>query len=276
MFDVIIIGGGPAGISAGIYLIRGGLSVLVLAKNKGHLDNTEITIDNYYGTPNIKGNELVNSGISQYQQLGGKINFEEVIFLKSHTNFEIITKTSVYLAKTLILATGIKNKKSKLPNYEHLIGHGISKCATCDGFFFKGLDVSIVGNNDYMEHEKAVLEKLAKSVTVFTNNVSYDKKANHEQIISFSQSDDKIKITTANSSYLYDGVFIADSEPSANEFANILGISMENNQIIVDDNCQTNINRIYAIGDVTGEPKQIIKAVYQGMKAALHIIKNKN
>ena len=150
MYDVIIMGSGPAGISASLYTIRANLKTLIIHQNQSSLKEAE-KIENYYGfTEGIKGEELYKQGIKQAQNLGVELKQEEIINIKMQENkFEVKTLTTEYQTKAIILATGSKKiKPNDIIGIDEYEGKGISYCAVCDGFFYKNKNVGVIGNGN--------------------------------------------------------------------------------------------------------------------------------
>jgi thioredoxin reductase (NADPH) len=169
MYDVIIIGKGPAGISAALYTARSNLKTLIIGKNDSALRKAE-KIENYYGFADvIRGEDLLKNGESQALRIGAEIMNEEVIAVEKNDFFEVATPDSHFTAKALILATGQPVKKVKIENLEKLEGNGVSYCTTCDGFFYNNLKVGVLGFNDYVIHEAIELTAFTKKITIFTN-----------------------------------------------------------------------------------------------------------
>lgn len=293
MYDTIIIGSGPAGISASLYIARAGLNVLVVSKNESTLDKTE-RIENYYGFQEpISGTELKENGIKQAKNLGAKILEKEVIAIKYSENglYEIIvanqSKEEKYIAKTVILATGVSRKSSKIKGLEEFEGRGISYCAICDAAFYRNKDVAVLGNGDYAIGEIEELLPIAKTVTMMTNGkepVEYRSgKINiNSKKIKEIRGNKKVEVIEFedNTKQNIDGIFIAEGIASSVDFAKKLGAKIENNYIVVNERMETTVPNIYACGDCTGGILQISKAVYEGTKAGMEIIsklkKNKN
>ena len=178
MYDVIIIGAGPAGISASLYTVRRNLKTLIIYKEKSALEKTN-KIENYYGFENgINGKELYNIGIKQAQNIGANIIEDEatniqIEYLKKDGNrekiFKIKTLNEQFESKSVILATGNKKSKPNIKNIEEYEGKGISYCAICDGFFYRNKDVAVLGDGDYAISEAMDLQNVAKSITILTN-----------------------------------------------------------------------------------------------------------
>lgn len=291
MYDVIIIGAGPAGISASLYTVRRKLKTLIIYKEKSALEKTK-KIENYYGFENgIKGEELYNTGIKQAQNIGAEVIEDEVTniqieYLKKDGNreqiFKIKTLNDQYEAKSVILATGNKKSKPNIKNIEEYEGKGISYCAICDGFFYRNKDVAVIGNGDYAISEAMELQNIVKSITILTNgrqapeyraeNISINTKEiekidgeNKVEEIDFKDNT-KMKI---------DGIFIAQGIAGSTDFAKKLGAKIDNDKIVVDENMETSIKGLFACGDCTGGLYQVSKAVYEGTKAGLAVLNKK-
>lgn len=282
MYDVIIIGSGPAGISAAINAKRRNLSVLIITKGNGALEKTE-KIENYYGFTNgISGKELYEVGITQAKNLNIQIVEDEVVSLEYTDKFIIETVNSKYQAKAVILATGVNRTSAKIKGTQQFEGKGISYCAICDAFFYKGKDVAVIGNGNYAIHEMEQLKPVVNSVTIFTNgekiieNRYIDVEVNSKKIKEFRGEAKLEEIEFEdNTKQKISGVFIAIGTASSNDLAKKIGARIENNHIIVNENMETTIPGLYACGDCTGGLLQISKAVYEGSKAGLEVLKEK-
>lgn len=175
MYDVIIVGAGPAGVSASLYTVRQNLKTLIIYKEKSALEKTK-KIENYYGFENgINGEDLYKIGIKQAQNIGAEVIKDEVTNIqvdylneKGHM-FKVETLNNKFEAKSVILATGNKKKKSNIKNMDKYEGKGISYCAICDGFFYRNKNVAIIGNGDYAISEAMDLQNVVKSITILTN-----------------------------------------------------------------------------------------------------------
>lgn len=284
MYDVIIVGAGPAGISASLYLKRSKLNVLVIYKGYGALEKASM-IENYYGLKdNISGKELFENGISQAKKLGVEIVEDEVTEISFEDNFKITTVNREYIAKKVILATGTSRKTPDIKGMQEYEGKGISYCAICDAFFYKGKDVAVLGSGNYALHEASQLKPVANSVTIFTNGEQLIENRDGQK---FDVEDRKIREFRGdsqieevefedNDTKKINGIFIAIGTASSSDLARKIGVIVKDNNIQVDENMQTNVEGLYACGDCTGGILQINKAIYDGAKAALHIIANKN
>ena len=280
MYDVIVIGGGPAGVSAAIYAKRRNLSVLIISKRGGTLDTVK-TIENYYGFPKgISGKELYINGLKQAENLEIEVVEDEVLAVEKQEYFEAETVNSKYKAKAVILATGTSRNTPNIKGVKEFEGKGVSYCAVCDAFFYKGKDVAVLGNGNYAIHELQALEPVVNSVTVFTNgeqiveNRSDNIKVNTKKIREF-RGDTKLQEVEFedNTKQFLNGLFIALGTASSNDLARKIGARIENNSIVVNENMETTVPGLFACGDCTGGLLQISKAVYEGTKAGLAVLK---
>lgn len=277
MHDVIVIGGGPAGASAAIYLQRSKLDVLLVMKDYGTLEKTE-HIDNYWGfETTIGGKDMVKKGINQAKRLGVKVVREEVLDIEKDMfgghQFSVKTDRDTYVGKTVLLATGQSKPNLRVKGFKEYIGKGISFCAICDGFIYRNKTIGIVGNQKFMHEELETLSNFTEDITVFTDSnalgVDVDKNVVEEKIIEI-QGDDKVRrVITDQGSYDVDALFIAMGTPSANDFAIRMGAIIDKNHIVVNDKYMTNIPGLFAAGDCIGGLLQIAKAVSDGAHAAL-------
>lgn len=285
MYDVIIVGAGPAGISASLYTVRSNLKTLIIYKEKSALEKAT-KIENYYGFENgIKGEELYKTGIEQAQNIGAEILEEEVTniqidIVEKEKIFKVQTLNNEFMAKSVILATGNKKNKPNIEKIDEYEGKGISYCAICDGFFYRNKDVAIIGNGDYAISEASELKNIVKTIKILTNGQEIPEYRDEsfdiiDKEIKSVNGDNKIeKIEFADKSQIkIDGVFIAQGVAGSTEFAKKIGAKIENEKIVVNENMETTVKGLYACGDCTGGLYQISKAVYEGTKAGLQVIK---
>ena len=286
MYDTIIIGSGPAGITASIYIKRAGFNVLVISKEESVLKKAE-KIENYYGFAEpISGKMLEESGIEQAKRLGVEILKREVISIKyAGDNYEVITanqsKDEKYIAKTLVLATGANRNIPSIKGIKEYEGRGVSYCAICDSAFFRNKDVAVLGNGEYAIGEIEELLPVAKTVTMLTNGKEYVEnrsineklKVNNKKVREFRGADKIEEVEFEdNTKEKINGLFIAQGTASSLDFAKKIGARVENNNVIVNDQMETTAPNVYSCGDCTGGVLQISKAVYEGTKAGLAII----
>ena len=280
MIDALIIGKGPAGISAALYLKRAGIETVVIGKDNGALSRAE-KIENFFGQENpVSGDELIQKGTLQIKNLGVDIYDEEVINIEKEKHFYVKTNNNEYEARTVLLATGKARANAKIEGFEKFKGKGISFCAVCDGFFYKNKKIALIGSGDYAANEYKELLNFTKDITVFTNgekNISekFPENANitYDPIISIDGDDRLSGITTKSESYKLDGIFVAIGTASAADFALKMGVLTDKDNIIVDEEFMTNIDGLYAAGDTIGGFLQIAKAVSDGAQSSIGMIK---
>ena len=273
MKDVIVIGQGPSGISCAIYLRRFNLNPIVIAKDFGALE-TKATIENYYGIESIDGKELIQKGIDQAKKLGIEVINEEVISIENYGTFEVITNKNKYEGKAVYLAVGKAKAKLNKKGLKEFEGKGISYCATCDGFFFRKKRIGIVGSGDYMLKELEVLRNFSDDIIVFSSSdLDIKEKVVKDEIVEFYGNDKLEGVKTINDEYKLDAVFIALGSLDAFSIAKHLGLILnEKNNIVVND-YMSNIEGVFAGGDVIGGLLQVSKASSDGANAAFSINK---
>lgn len=283
MYDVIVIGSGPAGISASIYLKRARKNVCIITDENSALKKAS-KIENYYGVKSISGEELYNIGIKQVQDLNIPIVKDEVTNINLENNFIVTTVNREYEAKYVIIATGTNRTAPNVKGIKEFEGKGISYCAICDGFFYRNKNVAVIGNGNYAIHEAETLKPIAKSVTILTNGEEIienrstsDFEINETPIREFRGNNVIEEVEFANNNIKkIDGVFVAIGTASSTDLARKIGAVVKGNNIFTNDNMETTVDGLYACGDCTGGLLQVNKAVYEGTIAALDIIKNKN
>ena len=280
MYDVIILGGGPAGISASLYCRRANKNVKIIYNDESGLIKAH-KIDNYYGFENgISGEELYKTGLKQAENLGVEITKEEVLKIEMDNGFfKVCTDKNNYESKTIIIAIGAKKNSLNVQGVQELEGKGISYCAICDGFFYKNKDVVVVGSGNYAISETNDLINIARKITILTNGEKAPEfRADNVEIVTKNikeiSGNNKVEEVRFDddSTIKTDGVFIAQGTAGATELAKKLGLLLNNNKIAVNENMETNIKGIYACGDCTGGLLQVSKAVYEGAKAGLAVI----
>ena len=284
IYDAIIIGKGPAGISAALYTVRANLKTLVLSAGKSALEKAD-KIENYYGfSEPISGEQLLREGENQLLRIGGEIREEEVIGIDKEDLFRVTTTKGVWQSRTVLIASGQKNISLGITNLKKFEGRGISYCTTCDGFFFRGKKVGVLGFNDYALHEAKELLAFTKDITLFTNGKATDFSAKTREILQSIQIQEKPVRAFEGDQFLeklvfddgtefpLDGIFIAYESASSTTFALKMGILMQDQYIITNQNQETNIEGLYAAGDCTGVFKQIPVAVGQGALAGRQMI----
>ncbi len=278
MHDVIVIGGGPAGVSAAIYLKRFKLDVLIIMKDIGTLAKTD-HIENYYGIVEpISGIDLFQRGIDQAKRLGIPVVVEEVLNIDYFDTFSVKTSKTEHRAKAVLLATGANRVNLQVKGFKEFIGKGISYCAICDGFIYRNKKIGLIGTGKFMLEELEVLKNFSSDITVFTNGLDLKVGVKSYPVVKEPLKEIQgvvvvNKIITTEKEYPIDVLFIAMGTPSAADFALRMGAFIENNNIVVDDNFMTNIPGLFAAGDCIGGLLQIAKAVDDGAKASIALNK---
>jgi len=284
IYDVIVIGKGPAGISCAIYTTRANLKTLVIGKSDSMLLKAD-KIENYYGFAEpVSGKELMETGVAQALRLGANIIEDEVVSIEKTDTFKVTGINGEYEATTVLIATGAPVVTVPIKNLKRFEGNGISYCTTCDGFFFRNKKVGILGYTDYAIHEAMELAVFTQDITLYTNNMPLNISG------SFKPKLDKFRINTLKIRELQgqerieeivfedgsreriDGLFIAYGSASSTSFALKMGIATDGKNIAVNDNMETNIPGLFAAGDCTGVFKQVAVAVGQGAIASRQII----
>lgn len=280
MFDCIIIGNGPAGVSAALYLLRAGYKTVIIGKDGGALQRAD-KIQNYFGTEQIvSGDTLLENGKNQVEALGGIFYSDEVIGINYDGDFTVHIKSQSVKAKSVILATGMERKKSNVKDIEKYEGKGVSYCAICDAFFYRGKDVAVLGNGAYAMHEVVDLLPIANSVTLLTNGAKPDadfpEKVNIiTQKVNRVFGDGKVEgVELENGEKVsVGGIFVALGSASGSDLAKKIGVVVEDNKIIVDNEMATMLPGLYAAGDCIGGIQQVSVAVGEGATAGLSAIK---
>lgn len=276
----IIVGSGPAGVSAALYLARAGVSVTILSKDGGALLKAD-KIENYYGFAEpISGKELYEQGLANAKRLGCTVKEEEVIGVSFLNTLAVQTTEATYEAEAVILATGASRTAPKIDGLARLEGHGVSYCAICDAFFYRGKNVAVIGSGEYALHEAQTLLPVAGSVTMLTNGapltveVPESIAVDTRKIVSIDGEDVVSGVTFADGKTIaVDGVFVAVGVASSADLARKLGALTEGNRIVTNENGETNLPGLYAAGDCTGGLLQIAEAVAKGAKAGLAAVR---
>lgn len=283
MYDVIVIGSGPAGISAGIYLKRAKKNVLIISKGNGALEKAE-KIENYYGIESISGKDLYEAGLKQARKLEVPIEDDEVTNISYDGKFIVTTANREYESTNVILATGANRQTPKIKGIKEFEGKGVSYCAICDAFFYRNKNVVVIGNGNYAIHEASHLKPVANSVTILTdgkkmveNRSAGEFEIDETPIREFRGSNviEEVEFDN-NDTRKVDGVFVAVGTASSTDLARKIGAVIKNNNIAVNENMETTVKGLYACGDCTGGLLQVNKAVYEGAEAAMSIIKCRN
>jgi thioredoxin reductase (NADPH) len=277
--DIIIIGHGPAGVSAAIYAARAGANVLLAGKDFGALGKTA-EIENFYGHPSpVSGAALGEAGLAQARRLGVEVVQAEALDLRRDGFFTLKTDMGNFESHAAVFATGAGRVTPKIDGLAEFEGRGVSYCAVCDGFFYRGKDVAVLGSGKYALNEASDLLPVVKSVTVLTNgreSVGFPPgvKIFNETVASIRGEKRVGSVELSDGTTLtVSGLFVAEGVAGSTELARKIGAVIENGSIKVAEDKQTNVPGLFAAGDCAGGLKQIAKAVYEGMIAGIEAAK---
>lgn len=292
IFDSIIIGGGPSGLTAAIYLLRANKKVLILEKESigGQISSSPL-VENYPGYESISGSELANNMYDQVIKLGGQIELEEVISVDKNT---VTTTDNIYHTKTIIIASGCIPRKLNINNEENLIGNGIHFCVSCDGAFYKDRIVAVIGGGNSAIINAIALSDICKKVYIIQNldkltaeNNLVDllnKKKNieiilHKEVKEYIGEEELSGIILNDGQELkLDGLFLSIGQvPNSGIYKNFLNINDDG--YIISDDCSSSFDNIFISGDIrTKKVRQITTATSDGTICALNVINylNKN
>lgn len=292
IFDSIIIGGGPSGLTAAIYLLRANKKVLILEKESigGQISSSPL-VENYPGYESISGSELANNMYDQVIKLGGQIELEEVISVDKNT---VTTTDNIYHTKTIIIASGCIPRKLNINNEENLIGNGIHFCVSCDGAFYKDKIVAVIGGGNSAIINAIALSDICKKVYIIQNldkltaeNNLVDllnKKKNieiilHKEVKEYIGEEELSGIILNDGQELkLDGLFLSIGQvPNSGIYKNFLNINDDG--YIISDDCSSSFDNIFISGDIrTKKVRQITTATSDGTICALNVINylNKN
>ena len=301
-YDIIIVGAGPGGLTAGIYAGRQGTRNLILDKGfAGGLGREVPVMENYPGFDNISGLELIDKMKSQAIkncELHENENVLEIIKTDDEYRFTIKTDKNSYLSKTIILATGSSHRQLNAKGEEEFKGKGVSYCATCDGFFFQGRDIIMVGGGNSALQEALYLDNLGANVTLVHRRDEFRAQKHlqnqikeeginviYNAVVEEIKGDmlvESVVLKDTQTGVLTDlpinGIFISIGYIPHTELAKQLGVNLdESDHIIIDKEQKTNIDYVYAIGDVCVGLKQWVVACGEGAVAATsayHDLKN--
>ncbi len=279
LYDVIIVGCGPAGISASLYVARAGMKCLIIGKDGGALEKAE-KIENYYGLEiPVSGAELIEIGKNQAKKLGVELISDEVVGINWDGNYQVETISGVFSGKAVILAVGSPRNKVKIEGISEFEGQGVSYCAVCDAFFFRNKTVAVLGNSEYAKHELNELLPVAAKAYLLTNgkNAEFAPNENVEirtETVKKLFGNGKLEgIELENGEKIaVDGLFVALGTAGAADLARKVGAETENNRIVADEKMKTNLPGLFAAGDCIGGVLQVSVAVGEGAKAALSAI----
>lgn len=293
MYDIIVIGAGPAGLTAALYALRADKSVLVLEKATfGGQITYSPQIENYPGFIRMSGNEFADKLVDQVISQGAEIEMEKVIAVKDGAEYKtVVTEDGEYQAKAVIIATGVKHRQTGLPNENELVGSGVSYCAVCDGAFFKGQTVAVLGGGNSALQEALLLADGCKKVyviqnlDVFTGEARLVEKLKERQnvelitgtVITALKGEKTLesvilkKESDATESELsVDGLFVAIGlVPENDAFSNVAALD-KYGYFDSDESCVSCTSGVFVAGDCRSKStRQITTAVADGSVAAL-------
>ena len=289
VYDLIIIGGGPAGLTAGIYAMRAKLNTLCIEKeNEGGKIAEEGIVENYPGFDNIRGFELAQKFVEHAKKFNLNITHDTIKKIDtSDRPFKVIGENNTYTAKAIIIATGTKDKKLGL-NEDDFVGRGVSYCTTCDAFFYLNKEVIVVGRGTPAVMSALNLKDIVKKVTVITDkeelraaesimmerlnsaeNIEVITNAKPLKILGSDKAEGVlVSIDGEEKEIKADGIFISMGHIPNSEFLEGSGIELNKSGfVVVDKSCKTNIDGIFACGDIAGGVLQVSKAVGEGAVA---------
>jgi len=299
MYDIIIIGAGPAGMSAAIYAGRSNKKTLLLEASAygGQIINTP-SIENYPVEENISGYDFANKLYNQVKNIGTEIKFEKVTNIKNNKDYkEVITSKDTYKTKSIIIATGAKNRHLGVSREDELVGKGVSYCATCDGTFYKNKDVAIVGGGNTAIEDAIYLSNIVNKLYLIHRRDEFraqevlideiKKKKNVEFVLNSNvvslNGDNRLESITVedkdgNKKDLeVSGLFIAVGRIPENDIFKDIIDRDDNGYIISDETCHTNVDGIFVAGDNrTKLLRQLVTATSDGAIAANEAIKYVN
>ena len=295
-YDLIIIGAGPAGVSASLYAKRANLNVAVIYSGESQLEKAH-KIDNYYGFPEgITGPDLYKNGIQQAKNLDIEVIEAEVTHIEMlapppQTQYSVKAGDKELTAPAIILATGNKKLRPAIEGIIDFEGKGVSYCAVCDGFFYRKKNVAVIGNGTFAVAEASHLAHIAESVTILTDgkddaevkaaveadsSISAKIKIDSRKVTKVIPNEENTKVggvTFADGETLsLDGVFVALGSAGAADFAKKLGLMLKGDSIAANEKMATNAPGIFSCGNANGGLLQVCKAVYEGGVAGLSAV----
>lgn len=276
MYDSILIGAGPAACAAALTLRMRGKSVLMLYAGGGALEKAH-RVDNYPGMPQMSGPEMLKILHAQVKEAGAEMKKTVVQLVQpGKKKITVLAGNEIFTCKTLLVSTGVP-RKIGLPGEAELLGQGVSYCATCDGMFYKGKQVAVIGSFHEAVEDANFLAGIAERVDYYpeqwheTGALLKNIRMKEQKVLALEREENKILICTGEESVAYDGVFVLRPAVALGQL--IPKMETENGRIITDADGRTSLPRIYAAGDAAGAPYQMAKAAGEGNRAALAMAK---
>ena len=297
MYDIVIIGAGPAGLTAAVYARRAEKSVLVVEKETfgGQITHSP-KVENYPGTLRMSGNEFAEKLVDQALALGAEIELDEITSIEAEGKIKkVVGKNAVYEAKSVIIASGSKHRTLGAENEERFVGAGVSYCAVCDGAFYKDREVAVIGGGNTALQEAVMLSELCKKVTLVQNLAFFtgekklldllEKKENLEfitnSVVCAIDGDDSLSSiriinteTKEERTLFVDGIFVAIGQKPENEPFRAVSSLDDYGYIISGEECESGTEGVFVAGDCrTKCVRQIATAVADGAVAAVNACK---
>lgn len=296
--DLIIIGGGAAGLSAGIYAARYKVDFILISRLPGGNMSESYEVENYPGLEeSVSGNVLADRMIAQLERFGHRPKIEDVQAIRKirgNYKFRVITNKNEYLTKTLLLAVGLERNRLEVPGEKEFEGRGVAYCATCDGYFYRGKDVAVVGGGDSAVTATIYLSDLAKKVFLLVRKPElraepfWQEKIKkiknvrilYETVVKEISGTDKVEKVIIEKKgkkgeLKIDGIFIEIGQTPQIALLHECGVKLDDkNQVIVKVNQKTSVRGIWAAGDITNGSnglRQIVTAAAEGAIAAVDI-----
>jgi thioredoxin reductase (NADPH) len=287
--DVAIIGGGPAGLSAAVYTSRADQETYVFDDGGGTTRDVD-RMENVYGFPEgVTGPELVSRGQQQARKFGTEFVTEEVVRLGTDgETFEVETTEATYEARGVVIATGASYESPAVKHVDEFEGQGVSYCVECDAFFYRDEPVAVVGAENYAAKEALMLLDYTDDVRLLTNGDEFaadpelrarlddagvpvrtdrlDRLAGEETL-------DGV-VTRDGEEIAVEGVFVALGAAGGTDLAEMIGVATDGTDVRTDREMATNVDRVYAAGDVTGGQRQVNTSVGEGTRAAINLLED--
>lgn len=279
IYDLIVVGGGPAGVSAAINGRKNGLSVLLI-NGLSAKTNINYKIDNYYGFPDgITYKELIDRGIIQTKKFEVNVLDELCYEYYQEDGLQVCLTSNKYYGKTLVIATGLHYKKISVSNFDQFVGNGIHFCTLCDGFLYRNKKIALYGYGSYLIHEYEHLKNVCNDITIYltSDDDLGDYKFSHpvypnSKITALNGNKHLESITINGETINLDGLFVALGSPNSHSLATTAGIETNGERIVVNKSFETNLKGVFAIGDIISGITQIARSLYEGMEVINSVI----
>jgi thioredoxin reductase (NADPH) len=289
MLDIAIAGAGPAGASAAVYAARADQDTVVFHDGGGTTGDVDV-MENVFGFPDgVTGPELVALGREHARKFGAEFRAEEVVRAAGvDGGFELETTEDTYRARGLVIATGASYDSPAIGNVDEFEGQGVSYCVECDAFFYRDRPVAVVGAENYAAKEALMLLDYTDDVRVLTNGSSL--AADDELVDRLEAADIPVRtdrldrlvgedsleavVTRDGDRIEVDGLFVALGAAGGTDLAVMLGVATEGQYVRTDETMETNVDQVYAAGDVTGGQRQVNTSVGEGTRAAINLLED--